>query len=325
MKYHERREYLREIEQVANSSESAYLKRISRMMFTARAWMAGVLVGALMLIVVAAAAVRADWIGGWAACLLVAIGLAVCWTMTRVMFFEIEPPNGFDIPRRKFPLLFKDLRELRQKLRAPRFHDVIFTMEMGASMVELPRWHGLLPSRNFLIIGFPLLHGVSRDEFLSILAHELAHLSQKHNRLTRSVYRLRVQLIRAHRELQRRVYRQRRNTSQTGLMDFWERFELATRRLARAHEFEADRISARLSPAKQVASALCKAHVLGRYWGEHLDDEISRRMIRSDIPDIMPLQAFRRLRPPDPRLKFRRGGGNPNETGLAPRPLPLLD
>lgn len=31
------------------------------------------------------------------------------------------------------------------------------------------------------------------------------------------------------------------------------------------------------------------------------------------------------LRPPDPRLKFRRGGGNPNETGLAPRPLPLLD
>ena len=292
MKYHQRREFLREIEQLAKRSEADYRKKIGAMMFKARAWMAGVLIGALALVSAAMGAAYADWIPVWLACLVVVLGLGICWTMVRVMFFELEPPHGFDIARTASPLLFKDLRELRQKLAAPRFHDIVFTMEMGAAMVEVPRWSGLLPARNCLIIGLPLLHGVSRDEFLSILAHELAHLSRKHNRLTRSVYRLRVQLVRAHGELQRRVYGPRRNRTMAKMVDFWERFELATRRLAREHEFEADRIAGKLASTKQAAVALCKAHVLGRYWGANLDDEIARHMVRSSIPDLMPLQTF---------------------------------
>ena len=220
MKYHERREFLREIERVAKESEATYRRRISRMMFKARAWMGGVLGGAALVVVSAIMAVRAEWIAGWVAFLLVAIGLGVCWLTAQVLFFRIAPPNGFDISRSAFPPLFKALRGLPQKPDAPAFHGVVFTMEMGAAMVEIPRWFGLLPARNYLIIGVPLLHGVTREEFLSILAHELAHLSQKHNRLTRSVYRLRVQLVRAPRELQRLVYRERRYSALGGLVEF---------------------------------------------------------------------------------------------------------
>lgn len=291
MKYHERREFLREIEQLAGKSESAYHRKIGRMILQARSWMFGVLAGAVALIAVAVAAVRVDWIPVWLAGVVVVGGGWGFWRMARVMFFSMGLPHGYDIPRSSFPLLFKDLRDLRKKLGAPSFDEVYFTMEMGAGMLEQPRAFGLLPARNYLIVGFPLLHGVSREEFLAILAHELAHLSRKHSSLMRSAYRLRVQLARAHRELRQRAVR---GHLLPNLSDFWERFELATRRLSRAHEFEADGIAARISPVRQTAVALCKAHVLGRFWDEELDEEIVRRMVRSDIPDIMPLQAFRR-------------------------------
>jgi Zn-dependent protease with chaperone function len=62
---------------------------------------------------------------------------------------------------------------------------------MNAGVQQVPRF-GIFGSRNFLVLGLPLLQAVTPTELRAVVAHELAHLSRSHGRVNVWLYRIRA-------------------------------------------------------------------------------------------------------------------------------------
>ena len=242
------------------------------------------------------------WLNILLAFFLFTAGIVLGTVLYQALYFEIPEPTGLTLPRENYPLLFKDLRDLRAKLKAPRFHEVLFFMDFSASMTQVPQQNGLLPAKNFLIIGLPLLFTTTWEEFLAILAHELAHLLGNHVGSTHGAHTLRLRVVRVINHLTHRIKRFRSNLLLPPLLNFFERLELITLALGRQQELEADHHAGQANDPRLCARSLCKAVVLARYWHEDLQREINRTMIQAKAPDISILRDFlQRLTTPEMR------------------------
>jgi len=89
------------------------------------------------------------------------------------------------------PELFAMLRGLEDELGAPRFHEVLLVGDNNAAVVQLPRLGVFGWYKNYLLLGLPLMQGLGPEEFKSVLAHELGHLSGGHGRFGNWLYRMR--------------------------------------------------------------------------------------------------------------------------------------
>lgn len=307
MNYHQRRAFLREIEQQATKDPTAYEQRVLRAIASARRLLRGSLLAAATLTVVAVVAGSLDWVPDWLAWLVFLVAgfaAALIWNASRVTLGE---PGGYRISREMFPLLFKDLRELRTKLKAPRFDEVLFTDQLNASIVEIPQALGLLPPRRVLSIGFQLLYSLDREEFNAVLAHEIGHVSKQHNRTSRSGYRLLLEIHQLRASLESRLASGSWNPLMPVLAAYLERLELLLLRLKRVHELEADRLAAAATSTELSARTLCKIHALGEYWDDALSEDIAARMVQSDIPNLQLLAFYRsKITKPELEAVFRR-------------------
>ena len=104
------------------------------------------------------------------------------WAAGRVLWTRLPPPEGRVVPRAEAPALHATLDELRKRLRSARFHRVLMIPDCNAAVVRRPRlgvfgWH-----QNYLLLGLPLMEGLSKEELTAVLAHECAHLSRQHHR-----------------------------------------------------------------------------------------------------------------------------------------------
>lgn len=199
------------------------------------------------------------------------IGLIVTGGMSiaiiRSLFVRTHAPTGLELKRKDVPELFAAIDELRAQLHAPRFHRVLLTPEHNAAVVQVPRlgvfgWHC-----NYLILGLPLLQGVSRDEARAILAHEFAHLSGSHGKFGMWLYRLR----RTWEGIFERLHRQQQKGTAilTRFLDwYWPRFNARAFVLSRAQEYEADATAARLVGAVPLGCGLIRTQVGGRWMEE---------------------------------------------------------
>src|SRR5882672_3105110 len=143
--------------------------------------------------------------GGFFAMMFIAdlSGKIVCWLLGAVILFaggwavlkalliRIPPPKGVPVTRAEAPALFTLLDDLRKQLRSVPFHHVLVVPEHNAAVVQVPRLGVLGWSRNYLLLGLPLLEAHSPEEVRAVLAHEFAHLSRAHGRFSHWIYRLR--------------------------------------------------------------------------------------------------------------------------------------
>ncbi|HOX70124.1 M48 family metallopeptidase [Dokdonella sp.] len=197
---------------------------------------------------------------------LLLITAPFAWLVARSFWVRMNAPQGYVVDRRMAPALFERIRVLRKKLRAPRFHRVVITDDFNAAVVQIPRlgpvgWHA-----NYLLVGMPLMKSVSPTQLDAILAHEFGHLAGGHARFGNWLYRLRRIWSQLLDELERR--------QSAGLALFrgfftWyvPRFNAYSFPLARANEFEADAVAARVTSVNQLAEALTTTAVVGRYLG----------------------------------------------------------
>jgi Zn-dependent protease with chaperone function len=188
------------------------------------------------------------------------------WAILRGLFVRLEAPTGLAIRSSEAPELFLAIEELRARLGAPRFHHVLLTPEHNAGVVQIPRlgvfgWHC-----NYLLLGLPLLQGVSVEEFRAILAHEFAHLSGAHGKFGAWIYRLR----RAWERVFDQLGRQKQGSWVLGkfLEWFWPKFNGHAFVLSRVQEYEADAIAARLTSSRALATGLIRTQVQGRWLDE---------------------------------------------------------
>jgi Zn-dependent protease with chaperone function len=209
----------------------------------------------------------------------------------RSMWVELQPPAGEQMTPEQVPELFAMLGELRRRLHTPRIHHVLLTPDFNAGVMQVPRlgllgWH-----RSYLFIGLPLMKSLTVEQFQSVLAHELGHLSGGHARAGNWIYRLRLIWQRLEAAFAQTPY-----WGSAPIRVFFEwyipRFSATSFPLARANEYEADIAALNLTSARSAAQALTAVSIVGSYLSEKYWPKIHSAAREFPQPAFAPYSEF---------------------------------
>lgn len=216
------------------------------------------------------------------------------YAIARALWVKVEPPQGYELDLRRYPQLAGVLDDLRRELDTPPIHRVILNEDFNAGISQTPRLGVFGWQRNTLILGLQLLLALSPDQAKAVLAHELGHLSGNHSQFSAWIYRVRQSWYRV-----MEAFDQSGHWGSRWLARFFDwyapHFNAFSFALARANEYEADALSARLTSRDAAASAL----VASRVGSEYLGQSYWRPFIaRSDLearPEALPYQGMARF------------------------------
>ncbi len=164
-----------------------------------------------------------------------------------------HPEDGVPLRRDDAPGLFEELDRLRAALASPPLDAIYLDGEFNAAI----RQHRTLGgrTRNVLWLGQPLLEMLSPAACRAILAHETAHIAQRHGRYASRVYFARLQW----QDVSQRLDRRRRlSNAPLRLFVAWyvPRFLQVSLDFARQCEVQADAEAARVCGQPAMAEAL---------------------------------------------------------------------
>ncbi len=250
-------------EHASAENSARYRRGIAAFAALGYAWVAGCLALGVGLIAWTMASIgqgRFGFARGWL--LLFAFGLL--WATLRALWVRFDAPEGVRLDHADAPLLFETLERIRSKIDGPPIHHVYLDSEFNASIRQLPFFGLLGGTVNTLSIGLPLLMALDRKRLTSVLAHEYGHLRGNHARLSAWVYRTRQSCLKLDASLQRDEG-MTAVVSQAFFRWYFPRFAARTFAMARADEYEADKVASQLLGASVTAAALTEM-VIKRSW-----------------------------------------------------------
>jgi len=112
----------------------------------------------------------------------------VTWRMAR---YRPTLPAGVVLDREKAATLFDLVDELGRHYRRPGIDRVVISEEFALELVKTPYCALPLWSMNTLVIGLPLIQGLSPTQFRCALARRLGQFSKRRNPLGNWLYQLR--------------------------------------------------------------------------------------------------------------------------------------
>ncbi|MSU58497.1 MAG: hypothetical protein EXS35_10020 [Pedosphaera sp.] len=262
---------------------------------------AGLLAGLLAVVLVAALFIVPATFTHWSdAIILYVAGILMLLgggaAVLKTLWVKLKPPTGRVVTRAEAPPLFAALDELQRQLRSAPFHEVLVVPDCNAAVVQHPRLGVFGWPKNFLLLGLPLLDGLSADEMRAVLAHEFAHISRQHGRMGQRIYCLRrswEKVFQQFNQAQRKGEVSLRPLYSKFLDWFWPRFNAHAFVLSRADEYEADSDAARLVGAPHIASALLWIKLCGRHFEDHFWPDLWQRANTEPEP---PRDAFANVR-----------------------------
>ena len=175
------------LETFASTKPGLYRFRVALLAAVGYAYLLLIVLLLLAIVVVTLLYLRVNWL----AIKLVWIPLAVVGIVLRSLWITIPEPEGKELSREQAPALFDLIGEVTRALRAPNVHHVILSDEFNAAVVQVPQFGMFGWLRNYVVVGLPLLRGLSPAEFRAALAHEVGHLSGKHGRFSGWIYSMR--------------------------------------------------------------------------------------------------------------------------------------
>lgn len=214
--------------------------------------------------------------------LILALG-AVTVLILRSLWVRVDPPQGTPLDLARAPKLRTRVEEIRRALRSPRPDHVLLNEEFNASVTQVPRLGILGFPSTYLVLGLPLMYGLTPREFDAVLAHEFAHLSGAHPkrglwvwRMGRTWHQLMVQMEQA------------RSWGST-LFDRFVRWYVPRLDaygfvMSRADEYAADADAARVTSREAMGTALVALHARGGAFDEDLWRDIWARADREPEP-----------------------------------------
>lgn len=225
--------------------------------------------------------------GGVIILLLKKVGLVLIALMAlvaRSMWVRFEPPAGRALRRVEAPELFAFIDAVRKQVRAPKAHRVLITNNFNAAVVQLPRLGIFGWQKNYLLLGLPLMQGLTLGEFKAVIAHEFGHLCGAHGKFGAWIYRLRAGWGRLSQALIGDEH-----WSSFLFVPFFRWFGPVFAGYsfvqARQQEYEADRVSAEAAGRATAAAALIRVNEQG----EFLDSRYWREVFRRADVDPHPL------------------------------------
>lgn len=188
-------------------------------------------------------------------------GLLLGRVILGCLWIPHDPPEGLPLVRGSAPALEAMIEDIRKRLKAPRVHRILFTADLNAGIVQVPRLGPFGWYENYLMLGLPLMAALPPAEYAAVLVHEFGHLSREDGRLGAWVYRARTTWINIS------VRLQEVNSAGSGYIKsavswYAPYFNAYTFVLARQQEFEADRQSAALVGAPVAAAMLARLATL---------------------------------------------------------------
>lgn len=201
----------------------------------------------------------------------------------KVLFSRFDKPVGTELTPAQAPALWQKIKSLETALAGPKISHVLLTHDINAAIIQYPRFGLFGWETNYLMLGLPLLQGLTEGEAMAVIAHEYGHLSGDHSRWSGFIYRLRSTWARLH-------------DMASGWRDWGSRyvakmfgwyapyFNAYSFVLARKNEYQADHVSVKIAGVENTASALLRVHVLYQLEKECLHAHIQQRVATEPTP-----------------------------------------
>ncbi len=224
-------------------------------------------------------------VAGWK--LMLVLGCAsLLFSLLRALWMRPEAPQGLAVTEKEAPRLFELIEKVRRKTGAPRPDRVLIDGELNAAVWQQPRlgllgWH-----RNHLVLGLPLMMGLSTRQLGAVIAHEFGHLRGAHGKLGQWIYRTRRSWYML--ALARERASLGGNVADVALAfffrHFFPRFNARAFVLSRQQEYEADRAAHQIVGAQASGEGLQAIEVQARYLQEEFWPALWRRAASTPSP-----------------------------------------
>ena len=287
------------LEQEAATNPVAYRRKLGALAFLGYAYIAAAL---LLLIAGAGLIVWLATTVNHAMLLLAKVGcafLALFYLVLRAMWVRLDPPQGRPLAAEECPELFGLIEQLRVRSKAPGLDSVLLTGDFNAAIVQHPRFGIFGGTRNYLMLGLPLMQSLSSQEFQAVLAHEFGHLSGAHGRFGAWIYRLRAGWARLLGALQ--AHNHWGAALFTRFFKWYAPlFSAYSFVQARQQEYDADRMSVAAVGREATASALLRVNTQGDFLAETFWPSVFKRADADPAPTMSPFSVLGSLRQRDP-------------------------
>ena len=306
---------VRRLERSAKENPGAYQFQVGALAALGYVYIFGVVLGLLAAVVgIIAAAVAlivmigshpgagAGAIGAVKVLIPLGIGLtALIGAVFRSFQVHFSEPEGFPIHRVQAPKLFAALDSICGTLQAPEPQYVLITSEYNASVAQHPRLGLFGGYVSYLMLGLPLMEALSPEQYKSVLAHEIGHLSRNHSRFSGWVYRVRA----TWNQMLNTLSAERHGGISLFLPFFrWYSpyFAAYSFVLCRGDEYVADKCAAQVTGPETTAQMLISLGLKGRafrqqFWGQLLE----QAKTEPRLPDTIYSQLQASFRTPSPR------------------------
>ncbi|MEU7531317.1 M48 family metalloprotease [Saccharothrix sp. NPDC042600] len=214
-----------------------------------------------------------------------AVALAVTGAVFKALRTRVEP-EGVPLTRADQPELWRVVDELAEAVGTRAPDDIRLVAGVKAAVREEAGLLGLRPGPRHLVLGLPLLAGLTAGELRSVLAHELGHFGGGHTRLSALTYRAKV-------ALERTVDGLAGSIVQEPLAYYARVYAWVAASANRRRELAADAASVAAAGRETAQSALRKALPLAAAWNTYLDDYVSLASAAGRTPLL--LAGFRSL------------------------------
>ncbi|MGO1051122.1 M48 family metalloprotease [Crossiella sp. CA198] len=207
---------------------------------------------------------------------LIALGFALVSALST----RLAAPNGPKLTQRDQPELWRTVADLAELAGTRPPDEITLVGEVNAAVREDSRLLGLRAGRRHLLIGLPLLAGLTVAELRAVLAHELGHYGRGHTRLAAVTYR-------GAETLQRTVARLDRGPVRWVLDRYARLYALVAKSATRAQELQADQVMVATAGREATANALRAVSTLGPAWAA-FNRRYARLAIETDrTPDLL--------------------------------------
>lgn len=198
---------------------------------------------------------------------------------------RIAPPQGYTLRPGEGEALCAEVERIRAALGAPRLHGIVLDERLNAAAAFVPRGHGLLPTRHYLVLGLPLLQLLDAREAAAVIAHEFGHFHHRDGRFPAWIYQLRARLASALEGMHASV-------ATSGLMVlllrwFHREFDARSQVVARQQELVADQVAAAQVAAEPLIRGLVRVQLASDQVDHVFWPEVRRSALSQSYPPAL--------------------------------------
>ncbi|MYS22680.1 Zn-dependent protease with chaperone function [Streptomyces sp. DvalAA-14] len=178
-------------------------------------------------------------------------------------------PHAVAVTPQEQPELWEEVRAAAEATGEPAPDELYLTAEVNAGVAEQSRLLGLLPGRRRMLLGLPLLAGLSVPRLRAVLAHEFGHYSNLDTRLGGLTMRGRQAVLHTVKVFSQGTTRMHHVIGAL-YVGYARMFLRTSQSMARHQELAADQVAARHAGRDATAGALGALPVLdaayAHYW-----------------------------------------------------------